>query len=82
MLGQVNDSFSVMKRQARLFAIAEHLRGRRGGVTAEELAERFRVSIRTMYRDLDELRDASLPVLADRGRGGGFARGRAGQRAA
>lgn len=62
-----------MRRQARLFAIAELLRSRRTGVTAEVLAERFRVSIRTIYRDLDALREASLPVLADRGRGGGFA---------
>ena len=42
-------------------------------MTAEELATRFRVSVRTMYRDLDTLRDASLPLAAERGRGGGYA---------
>ena len=30
-----------MRRTQRLFAIAEYLRGRRTGVTAEVLAERF-----------------------------------------
>ncbi len=62
-----------MKRSARLFAIAEALRARRTGVTAEELARRFGVSVRTMYRDLDTLRDASMPLAAERGRGGGYA---------
>jgi predicted DNA-binding transcriptional regulator YafY len=62
-----------MRRTQRLFALAEHLRSRRGGVTAEQLAERFEVTIRTIYRDLDALRDAHLPVQADRGRGGGYA---------
>lgn len=62
-----------MRRQARLFAIVEYLRGRRTGVTAGALAERFGVTLRTMYRDLDALRDASLPLGADRGRGGGYA---------
>ena len=62
-----------MKRQARLFAIAEYLRGRRTGVTAETLAERFSVGLRTIYRDLEALRDASLPLQAERGPGGGYA---------
>lgn len=62
-----------MKRTQRLFALAEHLRARRTGVTAEALAERFGVTVRTIYRDLDALRDASLPVAAERGRGGGYA---------
>ena len=57
----------------RLFALAEHLRGRRTGVTAESLAERFGVTIRTIYRDLESLQDAGMPIRADRGRGGGYA---------
>lgn len=55
-----------------MFALTEYLRGRRTGVTAEALAERFGVTIRTIYRDLDALRDASLPLGAERGRGGGY----------
>ena len=62
-----------MQRTERLFALAEYLRGRRTGVTAEALAERFGVTVRTVYRDLDALRAASLPVGAERGPGGGYA---------
>ncbi|NBD08859.1 MULTISPECIES: YafY family protein [Corallococcus] len=62
-----------MQRTERLFALAEYLRGRRTGVTAEVLAERFSVTVRTIYRDLDALRAAALPVGAERGRGGGYA---------
>ncbi len=62
-----------MKRTERLFAIAEYLRGRRTGTTAEAIAERFGVTVRTAYRDLTSLRDADMPILAERGRGGGYA---------
>lgn len=62
-----------MRRTERLFALAEYLRGRRTGVTAEILAERFGVTVRTIYRDLDALRAASMPLAAERGRGGGYA---------
>src|ERR1041384_6852065 len=62
-----------MQRTERLFALAEYLRGRRTGVTAEVLAERFGVTLRTIYRDLDALRAASMPLAAERGRGGGYA---------
>jgi predicted DNA-binding transcriptional regulator YafY len=67
----------VVKRQARLFALAEAMRARKTGVTAEALADRFGVSVRTIYRDLDALGDAGLPLLAERGRGGGYALDRA-----
>lgn len=62
-----------MQRTQRLFALAEYLRGRRSGVTAETLAERFGVTVRTIYRDLDALREAALPVSAESGPGGGYA---------
>jgi predicted DNA-binding transcriptional regulator YafY len=62
-----------MNRRARLFALAEALRARRTGVTAEQLADRFGVTVRTIYRDLATLQDAGLPLRADRGRGGGYA---------
>lgn len=61
-----------MRRVQRLFALTELLRARRTGVTAESLAERLGVSVRTIYRDLDALRDAELPLHGERGRGGGF----------
>jgi predicted DNA-binding transcriptional regulator YafY len=66
-----------MQRSRRLFALAEYLRGRRTGVTAGELAERFDVTVRTIFRDLDALRDASIPLNSERGRGGGIALNRA-----
>ena len=62
-----------MRKKSRLFAIAEVLRARRTGVTAQQLADRFGVTLRTIYRDLDSLQDAGMPIRADRGRGGGYA---------
>lgn len=62
-----------MRRTERLFALAEYLRGHRTGVTAKQLADRFEVTIRTIYRDLDALRTASMPITAEAGPGGGYA---------
>jgi len=41
-------------------------------VTAKELAEHFEVSQRTIYRDLDVLSAAGIPVYASKGKGGGI----------
>ena len=62
-----------MRKKSRLFALAEALRARRTGVTAAQLAARFGVTLRTIYRDLEALQDAGMPIRADRGRGGGYA---------
>jgi predicted DNA-binding transcriptional regulator YafY len=56
-----------------MFALAEVLRARRTGITADQLADRFGVTVRTIYRDIGALQDAGLPVSGERGRGGGFA---------
>lgn len=45
----------------------------RGRVSASALAREFEVSVRTIYRDMDELSAAGVPVYAEPGRSGGFA---------
>ena len=44
----------------------------RGSITARELAERFGVSTRTIYRDIDVLSAAGVPVFTNKGSGGGI----------
>lgn len=55
----------------RLFKIVYYLLDK-GQATAAELAEKFEVSVRTIYRDLDMISSAGLPVYTIAGRGGGI----------
>ena len=57
--------------QSRLFKIVYHLL-EKGKSTAPELAKKFEVSIRTIYRDLDTISAAGIPIYATQGRGGGI----------
>ena len=41
-------------------------------VTAKELAERFGISTRTIYRDVDALSSAGVPIYTDKGKTGGI----------
>jgi len=45
----------------------------RGLLTAGELARELEVSVRTIYRDIDALSASGVPIITERGRGGGCA---------
>lgn len=58
-------------RTNRLFQII-YILLKKGTVTAEELARYFEVSQRTIYRDIDILSVAGVPVYTKKGKGGGI----------
>lgn len=58
-------------QESRLFKILYYLLDK-GSATAAELAERFEVSVRTIYRDIDALSSAGIPVYTEAGRNGGI----------
>jgi len=55
----------------RMLAIVVMLLNRER-ITARELAEKFEVSIRTIYRDLEAVNQAGVPVVSYSGSDGGF----------
>ncbi len=59
-------------RASRLLSILILLQ-LKGRASATDLAREFEVSVRTIYRDIDQLSAAGVPVYAERGRAGGFA---------
>lgn len=57
---------------SRLFQIIYILLQKKS-TTAGELAEHFEVSVRTIYRDIDALCQAGIPIYSSQGKGGGIA---------
>ncbi|MFN5201075.1 MAG: helix-turn-helix transcriptional regulator [Gemmatimonas sp.] len=60
-----------LPRTDRLELLARTL-GDRPGISAATLAEEFGLSERTVFRDLESLRDRGYPIEGERGRGGGL----------
>ena len=58
-----------MRRADRLFRIIQILRGARKPITAQKLADEFETSLRTIYRDIDELMVQHIPIRGEAGVG-------------
>ena len=58
-------------KESRLFRIIYHLM-ENGKSTAPELAEKLEVSVRTIYRDIDIISSAGVPIYVTTGRNGGI----------
>ena len=56
-------------RDSRLFRILYYIL-EKGKVTANELSEKFEVSVRTIYRDIDVISSVGIPIYATQGKGG------------
>ena len=57
-----------MNRIDRLHAILTHLQSKKL-VTAQEIADRFKISLRTVYRDVKALDESGIPVIGEAGSG-------------
>lgn len=61
----------VWMQISRLFEIVYILLEKKS-ITASELAQRFEVSTRTIYRDIDILSGSGIPIYSSKGKGGGI----------
>ncbi|MVT43403.1 WYL domain-containing protein [Chitinophaga oryziterrae] len=57
-----------ISRLSRLIAILTQLQSKRL-VTSTEVAEKFKVSVRTIYRDIKTLEQAGVPIITEEGKG-------------
>jgi predicted DNA-binding transcriptional regulator YafY len=57
-----------LNRIDRLHAILTHLQSKKR-VTAQEIADRFNISLRTVYRDVKALEESGVPVIGEAGSG-------------
>jgi predicted DNA-binding transcriptional regulator YafY len=57
-----------VNRIDRLHAILTHLQSKKK-VTAQEMADRFNLSLRTVYRDVKALNESGVPVIGEAGMG-------------
>ena len=55
----------------RMLSIVVILLNRRK-ITARELADRFEVSLRTIYRDIESINLSGIPVISNQGMDGGY----------
>jgi predicted DNA-binding transcriptional regulator YafY len=60
--------FAIMNRIDRLTAILVQLQSKKV-VKAHEIADRFEISLRTVYRDVRALEEAGIPIGAEAGKG-------------
>lgn len=58
-------------KESRLFKIVYYIL-ENGRATAPELAKKFEVSVRTIYRDVDVISSAGIPIYVTTGRNGGI----------
>jgi predicted DNA-binding transcriptional regulator YafY len=63
--------YCQLMRASRLLSILLLLQAR-GRLTAQQLADELEVSVRTIYRDVESLHEAGIPLYGDRGHEGGY----------